>query len=246
MKIKYTLVAILCASLHHLYAQDIIKTEKGDLEIFPIQHATMVMKWDGKTIFVDPTGGAASFEKFGAPDIILITDIHGDHLNLQTINGLETNKAKFLGPQSVVDKLPAALNSKTTILNNGESANELGIVFEAIPMYNMSADRSQFHPKGRGNGYVLTMGKKRIYIAGDTEDIPEMRNLKKIDAAFICMNLPYTMTVEQAADAVLDFKPRLVYPYHFRGQGGLSDIQKFKQMVTQENQQIEVRLLDWY
>ena len=103
----------------------------------------------------------------------------------------------------------------------------------------------RFHPKGRGNGYVLELGGKRIYVSGDTEDIEEMRQLKGIDIAFVCMNLPFTMTVEQAADAVLAFKPKIVYPYHYRGRGGFSDVEKFKQIVAREPS-IDVRLLDWY
>jgi len=115
-----------------------------------------------------------------------------------------------------------------------------------LPMYNLTADRQQFHPKGRGNGYVLTLGAKRIYISGDTEDIPEMRQLENIDVAFVCMNLPYTMDVEAAADAVLDFKPKIVYPYHYRGKGGMSDLEEFRSIVGAGDGDIEVRLLKWY
>jgi len=113
-------------------------------------------------------------------------------------------------------------------------------------MYNLREEALKFHTKGRGNGYVLTINKERIYFSGDTEDIPEMRNLKNIDKAFVCMNLPYTMTVENAADAVLEFKPKEVYPYHYRGTGGLSDVEKFKQIVAEKNKAIKVVQLDWY
>ena len=112
-------------------------------------------------------------------------------------------------------------------------------------MYNTTPDRLQYHEKGRGNGYVVTLDDKRIYISGDTEDIPEMRKLKNIDYAFVCMNLPYTMTVEQAASAVSEFKPKVVFPYHYRGKEGMSDIEKFKKMVSADSD-IEVRFLDWY
>ena len=113
-------------------------------------------------------------------------------------------------------------------------------------MYNLREEALKFHQKGRGNGYVLTLGEERVYISGDTEDIPEMRQLKNIDKAFVCMNLPYTMTVESAASAVLDFKPKQVYPYHYRGTEGLSDVNKFKSIVNTGNAEIDVVQLNWY
>jgi L-ascorbate metabolism protein UlaG (beta-lactamase superfamily) len=127
------------------------------------------------------------------------------------------------------------------VLKNGETATLGDIKAEAIPMYNTTPDQLRYHPKGRGNGYVLTLGGKRVYISGDSEDIPEMRALKDIDVAFLCMNLPYTMTVEQAASAVRAFKPKIVYPYHSRG----SDLEKFKSLVGSDSG-VEVRLRDWY
>ena len=131
-------------------------------------------------------------------------------------------------------------------MNNGQTAVVKDINVEAIPMYNLREEALKFHEKGRGNGYVLTFGDERVYISGDTEDIPEMRNLKNIDKAFVCMNLPYTMPVESAASAVLDFKPKTVYPYHFRGTEGLSDVEKFKSIVNEGNPDINVELLEWY
>ena len=113
-------------------------------------------------------------------------------------------------------------------------------------MYNLREEALKFHTKGRGNGYVLTINEERIYFSGDTEDIPEMRNLKNIDKAFVCMNLPYTMTVESAADAVLAFKPKQVYPYHYRGTQGLSDVAKFKKIVNEKDTSIEVVQWNWY
>ena len=137
--------------------------------------------------------------------------------------------------------------SKTIVtLNNGDSFDFNGVKIEAIPMYNLREEALKFHTKGRGNGYLLTINDERIYISGDTEDIPEMRNLKNIDKAFVCMNLPYTMTVESAASAVLEFKPKQVYPYHYRGTEGLSDIEKFKNLVNKSDKSINVLLLDWY
>jgi L-ascorbate metabolism protein UlaG (beta-lactamase superfamily) len=234
---------ILIAAALLVLAQDTLKTDKGDLTIIPIQHATFVMKWNGKTIFVDPTGGGDAFKEQGKPDLILVTDIHGDHFDPKTLTAVRTPESVLVVPAAVADKMGADKGS-AKILANGEKGTFAEIGVEAIPMYNLTAERKNFHTKGRGNGYVLTIGDKRIYISGDTEDIPEMRALKNIDAAFVCMNLPYTMDVEHAADAVLAFKPKVVYPYHYRGKE-MSDVEKFKSLVAKDKG-IEVRLLRWY
>lgn len=234
---------MLIAAALLVLAQDTLKTEKGDLTVLPLQHATFVMKWGGKTIFVDPTGGGDAFKDQGKPDLILVTDIHGDHFDPKTLSAVRTAEAMLVVPAAVAEKMgPDKGGAK--ILANGEktACGEIGI--EAIPMYNLTAERKNFHTKGRGNGYVLSIGGKRIYVSGDTEDIPEMRTLKDIDAAFVCMNLPYTMDVEHAADAVLAFKPKVVYPYHYRGKE-MSDVEKFKTLVAKDKG-IEVRLLKWY
>ena len=180
------------------------------------------------------------------PDLILITDIHGDHLNAETLNAIETSKAKLIVPQAVADQLPEKLKGKGTVLANGKKITEAGITISAIPMYNLPEAPDSRHTKGRGNGYVLSLGGKTVYISGDTEDIPEMRALKNIDVAFVCMNLPYTMDIEQASSAVLEFKPKIVYPYHYRGQGGLNDVEGFKKLVNAVNPSIDVRLRNWY
>ena len=216
------------------------------LNIIPIEHATAVLEWEGTTIYVDPTGGAAAFEGQKQPDLILITDIHGDHFNLETLEALDTSKAKIIVPQAVADKMPEVFTPQLDILDNGDSKERYGIVVEAIPMYNLREEAKDFHVKGRGNGYVLNFGNQRIYFSGDTEDIPEMRSLKNIDKAFVCMNLPYTMTVESAASAVLDFKPKEVYPYHYRGNPDVADVATFKKLVNEGNSNIEVVQLDWY
>jgi L-ascorbate metabolism protein UlaG (beta-lactamase superfamily) len=220
---------------------DHVTTQKGDIVIHPVNHATFVMTWNGHVIYVDPVGGAKRFEALPRPDLILITDIHGDHLDGPTLSAVASPKTAIVAPKAVEDKLPEALRKQTTVLGNGETKSLLGAEIEAVPMYNLTAARLQYHTKGRGNGYVITLGGTRIYISGDTEDIPEMRHLKNIDVAFVCMNLPYTMTPEQAANAVREFKPKVVYPYHYRG----SDLQKFKELVG-ENSGTEVRLRNWY
>jgi len=217
-----------------------------ELKIIPIEHATAVLEWNGTTIYVDPVGGAEAFEGQKSPDLILITDIHGDHLSVETLQALDTQKAKIIVPQAVADKIPDEFTPQIDVLNNGDSKERYGILVEAIPMYNLREEALKFHEKGRGNGYVLNLGDQRLYFSGDTEDIPEMRALKNIDKAFVCMNLPYTMTPESAADAVLEFKPKQVYPYHYRGNPDVSDVKKFKTLVYSENPDIKVVQLDWY
>ncbi|MEO8886195.1 MAG: MBL fold metallo-hydrolase [Mucilaginibacter sp.] len=219
------------------------KAKGGELTIQPITHATLVLSYQGKNIYVDPTGGAAAFTGLGAPDMIILTDIHGDHFDAKTIDAINTNHAVIVVPQAVADKLPATTDkSKLVILKNGDKTTQLAIAIEAIPMYNLPESATAMHTKGRGNGYVLTIGGKNIYISGDTADIPEMRNLKNIDIAFVCMNLPYTMDVATAAKGVLAFKPKVVYPYHYRGQ----DVNQFKALVNAGDANIDVRLREWY
>lgn len=220
--------------------------DKSELKIIPIEHATTVLEWNGITIYVDPVGGAEAFEAQKDPNLILITDIHGDHFNIETLQALNTMKSKIIVPQAVADKMPDEFVPQLDILNNGESKERFDIIVEAIPMYNLREEALKFHEKGRGNGYVLNIGDQRLYFSGDTEGIPEMRALKNIDKAFICMNLPYTMTEESAASAVLEFQPKQVYPYHYRGRPDVSDVLKFKKIVTEGNKDIEVIQLDWY
>src|SRR6266498_1243587 len=220
---------------------DQIATSDGDVVVHPINHATFVMGWKEKTIYADPVGGDKRFDGLPRPDLILVTDIHGDHLNTETLEALAGEKTAIVAPAAVAEKLPEKLRKQTTVLANGETKSVAGISVEAVPMYNLTADRLKFHTKGRGNGYVVTLGGKLIYLSGDTEDIPEMRALKNIDVAFVCMNLPYTMTEEQAASAVREFKPKIVYPYHYRG----SDTGKFKTLVGSDSG-VEVRLRYWY
>jgi len=220
---------------------DSIATEDGALKIVPINHATLALEWKDRTIYVDPVGGAKVFQGLPKPDLILVTDIHGDHFSNETLAELVGPNTKLLCPAAVADQMTPDLRKSATILTNGQTGELAGIKIEAIPMYNLTPERLKFHNKGRGNGYVVTLGGKRIYLSGDTEDIPEMLALKDIDVAFVCMNLPYTMTVEQAARAVRAFKPRVVYPYHYRG----SDVNKFKELVGTDAV-IEVRLREWY
>jgi len=240
----------------NLQAQDTIIEENVDgsdnseeesvFNVAPVEHATMVINWNKEVIYVDPIGGGSAFKGYTKPTMILVTDIHEDHLNIETLTQVTTDSTQIIVPQAVADKLPKDIKGVVTVLSNGSIVNKMGFAIEAIPMYNLRKEALKFHTKGRGNGYVLEKDGKRVYISGDTEDIPEMRNLKNIDIAFVCMNLPYTMPVDAAASAVLEFQPKTVYPYHYRGTEGLSDIDKFKSLVEAGNKDIKVTQLDWY
>ncbi|HCL82493.1 MAG TPA: MBL fold metallo-hydrolase [Chitinophagaceae bacterium] len=226
-------------------APDTVGTKMGPLIIQPIQHASLNLTVPGLTIYADPSN-ADNYNGLTPPDIILITDIHGDHFDIKTIDAIKKAGTLLIVPQVVADKLPDADKGHLVVLKNGDQTTQSGISIHAIPMYNLPESPTAMHTKGRGNGYVLTIGGRLIYISGDTQGIPEMRSLKNIDVAFICMNLPYTMDIKEAADAVLAFKPRIVYPYHYRGNNGLSDINAFKTLVEGGDKNIEVRLRNWY
>lgn len=213
----------------------------------PIFHATVELKWQGKVLLIDPSIADELYaSSVTRPDLILVTDIHGDHFNQRN---LEASSAPIIAPQAVYDQMPATLQQRTRILGNNQSTAWQGIRIQAVPMYNLATAAQAgpvLHPKGRGNGYILTMGAKRVYLSGDTEDTPEMRGLKKIDLAFVCMNMPYTMDVQRAARGVCAFQPKIVVPYHYRGQDGLSDIRAFKSAVEKSNPSIKVTLLNFY
>ena len=244
--LSFLLTLLIGSALAQHPTPDVIETSKGPLTIQPLNHATLVFSFNGKTIYNDPQGGAKMFEGIAAPDLILITDIHGDHFNPETLKALDLSHAKLVVPQAVVDKLPEDLKAKAVVVNNGQSITQLDISILGIPMYNLPESVDSKHTKGRGNGYVLAFGNKKIYISGDTAGIPEMKSLKDIDVAFVCMNLPYTMDINEASEAVLAFQPKIIYPYHYRGQGGLADTDAFRKLVNAKNQKIEVRLRNWY
>lgn len=220
------------------------------IKFSPIEHATLVIEDNNTTIYLDPVGGKDAFKNFKSPNFILITDIHPDHLNIETLEAINTPNTIIIGTNAVKEKLPASLLKNYTVIFNGLSrsfsTSKMSLDVEGIAMYNIRPEAKKYHPESRGNGYILTLNSKRIYISGDTEDTFEMRHLKNIDIAFVCMNLPYTMSVESAASAVLDFKPKKVLPYHYRGTNGLSDVKKFKTLVNKGNKNIEVIQLDWY
>jgi L-ascorbate metabolism protein UlaG (beta-lactamase superfamily) len=220
--------------------------QEDEISVTPISHATMVLKWGDKTIITDPVGGATAFSGQPDPNIVLITDIHGDHLNLETLQAVAKNNTTVIIPKAVADQSTNLLPGLPKVLNNGESMTEHGFTITAVPMYNVPESDTAYHIKGRGNGYIIEAGGKRVYIAGDTGNTPEVRALQNIDWAFVPMNLPFTMSVEEAASAVLAFKPKRVTPYHYRGQQGLSDTNKFRELVNAGNEDITVDLINFY
>ncbi|MCB0438528.1 MAG: MBL fold metallo-hydrolase [Mangrovimonas sp.] len=269
MKKYLSLIVILAVALHSCKSDKKTETEEttvetdsiveevpslpettSDIKITPISHATLVLEYDKTVIYVDPVGGAEAFEGMPKPKIVLVTDIHGDHFDLNTLKAINMPNMTIVVPKTVAAQVPDSLGLNLAVMSNGQDISlknsMMDVAIEAIPMYNLREEALKFHEKGRGNGYILTLGGERVYISGDTEDIPEMRNLENIDIAFVCMNLPYTMTVESAASAVLDFKPKKVYPYHYRGTEGLSDVGKFKTLVNEGDSSIDVIQLDWY
>jgi L-ascorbate metabolism protein UlaG (beta-lactamase superfamily) len=229
---------------------DTIATSAGPLRIVPLRHATLLFEWAGRAIYVDPSP-EAKYDGLPKADLIFITDIHGDHMSPPTVASLLKPQRHVVVPPAVASNLPP---DGLIVVKNGETrtvpfiseataaAATLGI--EAVPMYNLVRGPSAgqlYHDKGRGNGYVLLFGDKRIYLSGDTECTPEMKALKNIDVAFVCMNLPYTMPPAEAAECVKAFQPKIVYPYHYRG----SNLDEFNNALA-DQKGVEVRIRNWY
>ncbi len=211
----------------------------------PISHATAIVEWWDKVIYADP---AQSLEWNKIPDVVFVSHEHGDHYNEEVLVEIlerDTNVV-FLSSQFVYDSLSPQLQENTVVMNNGDGFNTNGFNVTAIWAYNIREDALHFHPKWRGNGYIFERDGFRMYFSGDSEDTPEMRALSWIDVAFVSMNLPFTMSVDSAADAVAEFGPEYVFPYHYRGKDGLSDLESFEQMLTEKNPDVEVVLWDWY
>jgi len=223
------------ANAAELFEKDVVKTSAGNIGITFIGHASLVMEFNGKVIHVDPYSKLANYAKQPKADLVLITHEHQDHLDPVAMQRVTTAKTVVVLTEKSADKVAGGI-----IMKNGDIRSIDGITVEAVPAYNIINKRDNgqpYHPKGSGNGYVLTFSDKRIYIAGDTENIPEMSLLKKIDIAFLPMNLPYTMTPEMVADAARSFQPKVLYPYHF----GETDTARIVTLLK-EKRNIEVRI----
>jgi L-ascorbate metabolism protein UlaG (beta-lactamase superfamily) len=214
---------------------DVIHTSVGDLTITFFGHASLMFQLGGKVIDVDPVSQYADYSKEPKADLILITHEHGDHLDPKAIAAIAKPGTRILASRSCAGRVPGG-----EIMQNGDVRDEIGFRIEAVPAYNivhMRAPGQPYHPKGAGNGYVITFGDTRVYIAGDTENTPEMKALKNIDIAFLPMNLPYTMTPEMVADAAEAFRPHILYPYHY----GDTDPQLLVKLLAKDKD-IEVRI----
>jgi len=214
---------------------DTIKTAEGDLVMTFVGHGSLMMTFKGKTIHIDPVSVEADYAKMPKADLVLITHEHYDHLDLKAVDAVKTPATKIVCNSAASRQLPGAV-----VMKNGESKTVDGLSIEAVPAYNLVHMRSPgvpYHPKGVGNGYILTFGGKRVYIAGDTENIPEMKKLGRIDIAFLPMNLPYTMTPEMVADAARMIKPAILYPYHTTD----TDVSRLQPLLKDEKG-IEIRI----
>ena len=216
-------------------AKDLVPTSLGGLEIGFLGHGSLMMTLGGQTVHIDPYGDVADYGSLPKADLVLITHDHFDHMDLEALRAIRKPDTVVVAAKACAAKLPQAL-----ILANGEARTALGLPVEAVPAYNIAhkrPDGSPFHPRGAGNGYVVTFGDTRVYIAGDTENTPEMKALRDIDVAFLPMNLPYTMSPEQVVEAARAFRPKVLYPYHF----GDTDTSMLTRLL-QGDKDIEVRV----
>lgn len=230
-----SIAGVSLASGSRKLEEDTIATRDGDLVITFVGHGSLMFRHKDRVIHVDPVSAETDYGRLPKADIILVTHEHFDHLDAGALKILKKEGTRIVMSGSCSDQCPGG-----TVMKNGEKIDVLGYAVEAVPAYNIRnkrPDGQPFHPKGRGNGYVLTIGGKKVYVAGDTENVPEMKALGGIDVAFLPMNLPYTMTPEMAADAARAFKPAILYPYHY----GETDTAELVNLLRDEKA-VEVRI----
>jgi len=217
------------------FQEDVIPTAAGDLTITFVGHGTLMFRFADKVLHVDPVGREADYGSMPKADLVLVTHEHGDHLDPSAIEAIRKAETVVVCSRSCAGRLDGAI-----VMENDATRTEVGFPIEAVPAYNLVHKRDNgqpFHPKGNGNGYVISFADVRVYVAGDTENTPEMKALQDIDIAFLPMNLPYTMTPEMVADAARAFRPRILYPYHF-GQTDTAELVRLLEKV----EGIEVRI----
>ncbi|MBN2350071.1 MAG: MBL fold metallo-hydrolase [Bacteroidales bacterium] len=232
------LLTIIMVQNAYSFEKDTIKTSAGDLIISFIGHGTLMFKFNNLVIHVDPTTREADYSTLPKADLVLITHEHGDHLDINALEQIIDSKSQVILTEKCMENVENLDN--TVVLHNGDQTEAFGIIVKAIPAYNILNKRSDgnpYHPKGQGNGYVVSFGNTNVYIAGDTENTPEMKALKNIHVAFLSMNLPYTMTPEMVADAARAFQPGILYPYHY----GNTDTSELIALLK-ENKNIEIRI----
>jgi L-ascorbate metabolism protein UlaG (beta-lactamase superfamily) len=233
---------VLEATETNFLAGDHILTDDGEVIVHPVDHASFVMRWKDKMIYNDPVGANSLYSSFPKADLVLVSHSHSDHFNASSLSFVRATNGVIIAPQAVFSQLSTTLRAATIVLTNGAATNVNGVQIEAVPAYNGN------HPRGTGNGYVLTLGGKRFFMSGDTGAVAEIRALEKIDVAFLCMNIPFTMNVNEAASVARDFKPRILYPYHYRNGGQpvtYADLNLLKRLIGTEHG-IEVRVRQWY
>lgn len=231
----FFVTGIISISAQLQFEKDTISTSDGNLVITFIGHASLIFNYNNMVIHVDPFGRLADYSALPKADIILITHEHGDHCDPEAVKEIRTENTDIILTEACTGKI-----SNGIVMKNGDVKTVKGIKIEAVPAYNIVHKRDNgepFHPKGVGNGYVIHFGNKKVYIAGDTENIPEMKDLKNINIAFLPMNLPYTMTPEMVADAAKSFKPKILYPYHY----GETDVSKIVDLMK-DTKGVEVRI----
>jgi L-ascorbate metabolism protein UlaG (beta-lactamase superfamily) len=218
-----------------MYDEDIIETSDGDLKMGFVGHGTLVFAFDGKVIHVDPVSREADYNLMPEADAVLVTHGHGDHLDPEAIAAITKEGTEVVLPEKNADAVDGAV-----VVKEGDTVTVAGLQVEVVPAYNIEQMRSPgvpYHPRGDGVGYVIAFGDKRVYVAGDTENTPEMKALEDIDVAFLPMNLPYTMTPDKVADAAKAFRPAILYPYHY----GQTDPAELVELLEGEDD-IEVRI----
>jgi len=219
------------------FEKESFPTSKGELEITFIGHGTLILSFQDKIIHIDPWTNLADYNELPKADIILLTHHHPDHLDINAINIIKKEDTVIVQNKDCLEIVGEGI-----VMKNSDTETVKDIPIKAVPAYNIQHKRDNgqpYHPKGMGNGYIVTLGELYIYIAGDTENIPEMKNIKNIDIAFLPMNLPFTMTPEMVADAAKTIKPKILYPYHY----GSSDVNQLVELLKNEKY-IEVRIKD--
>jgi L-ascorbate metabolism protein UlaG (beta-lactamase superfamily) len=220
---------------------DTLVAKSARVVVHPVHHASFLLEWGELVIAVDPVGDADAFLRLGHPHLVLVTHQHGDHFDPDVLRDVATDHVLVIAPLAVAEMVPSL---DAIVLAAGDRHLAGGIAVTAVPAYNQTPDRRQFHPPGRDNGYLLESDDLRVYVSGDTEDVPELAAIGPVDAAFICCNLPFTMTVEQAARAAGAVRPRVLYPYHYRHRdGSLADLDRLRALLDDA---IDVRVLAWY
>jgi L-ascorbate metabolism protein UlaG (beta-lactamase superfamily) len=235
----FIMFSLLLVAGNRQFDKDTVKTGGGDLDITFLGHGTLMFDFNKAVIYVDPFSRVADFSALPPADLILITHHHGDHLDLAAIKPIRQEKTVIIGTQKCVQQVEGCI-----VMNNGDAKTAAGFKIEAVPAYNILHKRESgepFHVKGEGNGYIITFGDKRVYVAGDAENIPEMKELKNIAVAFLPMNLPYTMTPEMTAEAAKVFRPGILYPYHYTD----TDTKRLVELLKNEKD-IDVRIRSLY